>query len=189
MNTDSFKVKLNKLIQKSRKAIRIYSSASSSSFSPRGESKPFADLQLQEWRNANEELLSFLIKTTNSINLRKVFKELEIYRNQLLRQLKAKKAELEEGDRRLSVYLDSHDYVNINMLSKSLVVIKTFVAAKEAVIIELNHVLGIQQSSSLPLSCIYDQHKDEKSDTAMDGVKSISNPSKIIPFRKQKASL
>ncbi len=177
MSSDTFKTKLAKLIQKSRKAIRIYSAVGRDSIGR--PSKPYSDMQLKAWYNVNEELLMFLQEVTTKLHLRQVASEILKYAQKLSSQISPEQQKLNSDHRLLIQYTESADFVNSAKLSQELIVLKSRIEAKKAVLHELEDLLT---SANLKLPITH-----QMNDVPQESLKITE--SKIIPFRTKKIGI
>ncbi len=177
MSSDTFKTKLAKLIQKSRKAIRIYSTVGRDSIGR--PSKPYSDMQLKAWYNINEELLLFLQDVTTKLHLRQVATETLKYAQKLSAQLHPEQIRLNSDHRLLLHFTEAGDFVNSAKLSQELIVLKAKIEAKKAVLNELEDLLS---SANLKLPVTHQINQDSQ-----DSLKITE--SKIIPFRTKKIGI
>lgn len=177
MSDETFKSKLSKLIQKSRKAIRIYSQASTPG-TLRSSTKPFADQQIAVWYQINEELLEFLVEITRNAHLRKVANESFSYAKRCQEKVREERQQLESKHQQLVRYSESGDFINSAKLSSELIHLKACVQARGAVLTELEDLLSYA-NLKLPVTHGAPEEQSELS------VKT----SKIIPFSSKKIVL
>lgn len=175
MVSDTFKTRLLKLINKSRKAVRVYSNAGGAS-NFRAKSKPYADMQLKCWRDANERLVEFLHSATKNMNLRKVASEILAYAKQCQQELENREKQLEKYHHELLTYSQNKDYVNAAIISNELIVLKANVQAEKAVLEELEDVLTY---ANVKLPATYSSSEEDLSELCI-------KETKIIPFPKAK---
>ena len=177
MSDETFKSKLSKLIQKSRKALRIYSQATTPA-NHRASTKPFADQQIAVWYNVNEELLEFLVEITRNAHLRKVANESLGYAKHCQQKLIEEQEQLDEKHQQLVRFSQSGDFINSAKLSSQLIHLKASVQARGAVLAELEDLLSYA-NLKLPVT-----HEASTGQSEL-AVKS----SKIIPFSSKKIVL
>lgn len=177
MSSDTFKTKLAKLIQKSRKAIRIYSAVGRDSVGR--PSKPYSDMQLKAWYNVNEELLIFLQEATTKLHLRQVATETLKYAQKLSGQLLPEQTKFASDSRLLVQFAESGDFVNSAKLSQELIVLKAKIEAKKAVLEELGELLS---SANLKMPVTHQMNQAPQESLRI-------TESKIIPFRTKKIGI
>ena len=177
MSDETFKSKLSKLIQKSRKALRIYSQATTPG-KHRASTKPYADQQIAIWYKINEELLEFLVEITRNAHLRKVANESLAYAKLCQRKVITEQQTLHEKHQQLVSYSESGNFINSAKLSSELIQLKASVQARSAVLAELEDLLSYA-NLKLPVT-----HEPPEGPPEL-AVKS----SKIIPFSSKKIVL
>lgn len=140
MTADTFKSKLSKLINKSRKAIRLYSTVSSPR--SRGKEKPYADIQLEQWRETNEDLLNNLMQIIKNTNMRKAINDILIIRNRYADMVGKLDFKIKHFHKELVSSSVSSDFVKAAKVSGDLVPLKAKYDAVKAVAQELDDLLS-----------------------------------------------
>ena len=156
-------IKINKLIQRSRQAIRVYGSLIKEATSQKiaendscVDSQAISDLQAREWRDVNIELLKRLTPLYENFLSKNSFsgsnfivgftREFSIIKELFVSELRMVQADMHLTHRALLGAVDSNDYnkndyISAIQCSTILVSLKTRIQALEAVCKELNSVL------------------------------------------------
>jgi plasmid maintenance system killer protein len=150
MEGQTFRSRLVELIQKSRKAMRLYSNVGRSiSFSSDSSSSNFAEQQTEEWRNVNAELVRRLTLMVESPQQERLTTEVLGYRAQLYSDFRAIESDLNLKQRDLIFSSENSDFVKAALLSGELVRLKARVQALQAAFHEVDLVIkrsNIQES-------------------------------------------
>ncbi len=153
MENQTFRSRLVELIQKSRKAMRLYSSMGRTLVRP-GETRAaaeFADVQTNEWRGVNAELvkrLSFLVELPQT---KMLISDVLALRDQLYSDFRINEADLRTKQRDLIFSSEHGDFIKAALLSRDLVVLKAKVQATQAAHHELDAVVRKSKISIRPI--------------------------------------
>ncbi len=167
-------MRVSDLIQKSRKAVRLYSGAERMSSDTKGE---HSDTQVAVWREINSELLRELQRSLEQANLKKIITDVFSLRDRFLARWRCGEADLHIKQKDLIYAAENGDFVKSALLSTELLVLKATVQACEAVTHELNDLLGSSRPSAIEL-------------TRQQEVPLQSEPrrARVIPLPKPRAS-
>ena len=188
MENQTFRSRLVELIQKSRKAMRLYTSMGRT-FARPGESRTsgeFADAQANEWRGINADLVRRLSVFVESPNTKKLVSDVLNLRDQLQSDFRAAESELHSKQRELIFAAENSDFIKAAVLSRELVLLKARVQATQAAHHELDAVVSKSKLSG---------HSIELSDDKVVGAEHVkeqhrnqgsSEPqrAKVIQLRK-----
>ena len=173
MTTDTFKTKLSKLINKSRKAVRLYSTVARPGLGKSNE-RPYADIQLAEWRMTNEDLLGKLLTIIKNSNIRKAINDIAILKSQYTKTVNDLSLIINTKHRELIETTNIGDFVKIAKISYELIPLKAKLESKKAVLNELEDLVVGNITTN-----VFMQEKAEENNNLR--VRS----SKIIPFIKK----
>ena len=173
MQNDTFKTKLAKLVYKIKKAIRLYTTVS------RGKSnsdKPYAELQIAQWRETNEKLLNRLQEIIQNNHLRKVSTDLHALKVSYSKESESLDQEIRLLHSELIAAARNADFVSSAKASTRLIPLKARQQACQAVIEELSDLLSdIVISSTIPADRDEEEHSSDR-------LKVRS--AKILPFKR-----
>ena len=145
MEQETIRTRLMQLMQKSRKAQRLYStggaSVSGRSGTSRNESHDFAEIQVGQWRDVNADLLRDLTNVVSNPNQRGMVGALFGLRDRFYSEWRRVEAELRVKQRDLIVAAEQSDFTRAALLSRDLVLLKSREQATHAVQHELQEVI------------------------------------------------
>ncbi|MCB0352734.1 MAG: hypothetical protein KDD64_04390 [Bdellovibrionales bacterium] len=196
-NSDTFRSRLVRLVQKSRKALRLYTNVGKGQ---RGVIAENSESQVREWREVNAKLsreLTCILEDSAGRELsRQVFK----LRDDLYTEWRTAQAALHDQQRSLIVSAESSDFIKACSLSRELVPLKARVQALQAAYHELQQVLdqsqvvppkksedGRQLDSLLSESRPSQQQSEQSGGEALFGDSDFEEPeyrAKVIPLRR-----
>jgi len=157
MNGDTFRSRVVRLAQKSRKALRLYSSMGQKTS---GRTSVYSDWQVQQWQEVNSELVRELTKILERPHTRKIVQDIFSLCDTFYGQWHVAEAELESLHRDLVAAAEHGDFVRSAKLSSELISLKARVQASQAVYHEIQDLIDKskvarpvrpQQQSLLPL--------------------------------------
>jgi hypothetical protein len=139
MESETFRTRVMALIQKSRRALRLYSSAGSSGLvKGEGSSIELSAVQVSEWREVNNLLLRKLTEASESPNNKSLVYDIFALRNEFQGLWRASEAEMVTSQRELIDCSERGDFVRATVLATNLVSLKARVQAGQAVHHELD---------------------------------------------------
>jgi len=187
MESETFRSRLAQLVQKSRKAIRLYTSMGK--LGPdRGE---FAEVQVGQWREVNSELLRALSELLDNPNQRALAGQVFALRDRFCAEWRRVEADLRVKQQELISAAERSDFVRAAHLSRELVLLKAREQATQAAHHELEEVLKksrlsqptieLPPEAALPAAPgIGDAEGDAEAQVA---VNQTRRSAKIIPLR------
>jgi hypothetical protein len=143
MDSQTFRSRLVDLIQKSRKAMRLYTTMGRTVVRP-GEIKSgseLADAQAAEWRTINAELVRKLSLLVEGPQSKKIVADVLALRDQLYGDFRMAEAELRSRQQELMSAAENGDFIKAALLSRDLVVVKARAQATQAAHHELDAVI------------------------------------------------
>jgi hypothetical protein len=178
---DTFRTRLLELIQKSRKACRLYASMGKHSGRGNSYAGDLTDLQAEEWRRVNVELATRLGESFDKPDQRKAAIEVVTARDTFLRELGLSRNELNQKKAELSMSSSREDFVVCAIASRELVVLKARCQALEAACHEIDQVIKRSKLEGISVELPQDavEVSIEKEEPAPEPFKT-----KIIPLRK-----
>lgn len=150
MEQETIRTRLMQLVQKSRKAQRLYSTAglgtgsgssSRSAGQLRGEGADFSEIQVGQWREVNADLLRELTSVVSNPSQRSMVGALFGLRDRFYSEWRRVEAELRVKQRELIVAAEQSDFTRSALLSRDLVLLKSREQATHAVQHELQDVI------------------------------------------------
>jgi len=145
MSDDTTASKVNRLLQKSRQAFRIYSSMSKSA---KAEHNEFADMQATEWRNINAELIRQLTHIVEKYSAKNLVAQIARMRDILLADFRRVESELNNEHRDILSSAERGDFVQVAQQARVLISKKAFVQAAQAASHELSLILEEKPASA-----------------------------------------
>ena len=142
MESESFRSRVMALIQKSRRALRLYSSAGNASFvRMEGASAELSAAQVAEWREINSLLLRKLTEAADTPNTKKLIYDVFALRNEFHTLWRSSESELVLSQRDLIACAEKGDFIKSASLSSMLVSLKARVQAGQAAHHELDMLI------------------------------------------------
>ena len=138
MESESFRARVLALIQKSRRALRLYSSAGTITGSKGEPTSDLSAVQVLEWRDVNGLLLRKLSHAAESPNTKKLIYDVFALRNEFQSIWRTSESELVQSQRELVACAERGDFVRACSLATSLVSLKARVQAGQAAHHELD---------------------------------------------------
>lgn len=135
---DTFHSRLMLLIQKSRKALRLYSNMEKRDSS---STDKFQDLQIAEWRVLNQDLLKHLLLAADNPSPKTVLMSVENLRDRFYSEWRMVEAELHNHHKALLAAAESGDFIKAALESSELVIMKAKMQAAQAAHHELEDLL------------------------------------------------
>jgi len=186
MDSDTFRSRLVKLLQKSRKAARLYGGVSRQQ---EGKNAEFSELQLKEWGEVNRGLERHLRAFAESPNKRETLRRAYLLRDHYYSQWRENETSARSAQSVLLEAAKNEDYIQCSVLSRELVVLRARYQACQAVHHELQGLLNksgepIGQQGAAPdlpvdNSDVYDFDETEGVDSGLD----LDQPqAKVLPF-------
>ena len=183
MESESFVSRVMALIQKSRRALRLYSTAGSGGFS-RGES-PAGELpavQVAQWREINGLLLRKLTEAAEAQNTKKIIYDVFALRNEFQTLWRTTETELVQSQKELIASAESGDFIRAAVLSSSLVGLKARLQAGQAAHHELD--LLIKRSKVVrPVSELSEESATVLSTLELLDEQVVEEPIKVAPVK------
>jgi hypothetical protein len=201
MESESFRSRVMALVQKSRRALRLYNTASSTAF-PKLESAStdLSSSQVTEWREVNSLLLRKLTEAADSPNTKKLIYDVFALRSEFQGLWRSSEAELVRSQRELISSAEKGDFVRAAVLATALVSLKARVQAGQAAHHELDTLIKrskvvrpvaeLSEESATVLSTleILDGEPDEQSahDEQLEfQTRAVAGAGKVIPLKRR----
>ena len=134
MNDETFRSRLLKLVQKSRKALRLYSSMGKRN----GE---LADVQVNEWREVNSELLRNLSTILDSPSNKGLAASVIAIRDRFYHEWRMAEGDMHKKHKELLRHAESGDFLRVVNLGTELASLKARVQALQAAHHEVQEVV------------------------------------------------
>jgi hypothetical protein len=149
MEGQTFRTKLAALVQKSRKALRLYTTVG------KGASSDLAELQVAQWKEINAELVKQLTQAMEHAhsspgNSKKLMADVFSLRDRFYTSWRMAETDLHKKQKELLFCSENGDFIKASMLSRELVVLKARVQASQAVHHELHEVIKYSRTAAQP---------------------------------------
>ena len=153
MQGETFRSRVARLIQRSRKALRLYSSIGRTPFDQDKfeQNRELSELQLGQWKEINAELARELTGALERPNQRGLPNEVAALRDRFYGEWRMAEAELHEQQRALIAAAEHGDFIRATHLGQRLVVLKARVQATQAAHHELS---DLSEKSRLSVSTV-----------------------------------
>jgi hypothetical protein len=139
MESESFRSRVVALIQKSRRALRLYSNTTGQAMARvEGASPELSAAQVAEWREVNSLLLRKLTESAESPSTKKLVHDIFSLRNEFQAMWRTSESELVTQQRELVSGAERGDFIKASSLSTQLVSLKARVQAGQAAHHELD---------------------------------------------------
>jgi hypothetical protein len=138
MEGDTFKSRVERLAQKSRKALRLYTSMGQKGVASAGV---YAEWQVQQWQEVNGELVRSLSAVLARPHQRLMVSDVFSLADSYYGQVRYSEAELDSSHSELIAAAASGDFIKAAKLSADLVSLKARVQATQAVYHELSELI------------------------------------------------
>jgi len=139
MESESFVSRVMALIQKSRRALRLYSTAGGNSYGRvEGSIGELPSVQVAEWREVNGLLLRKLTEAAEAANTKKIIYDVFALRNEFQTLWRTTESELVQSQKELIASAESGDFIRAATLATSLVSLKARLQAGQAAHHELD---------------------------------------------------
>ena len=169
-------------IQKSRRALRLYSSAGSNGFSRDGSSGELPAAQVAQWREVNGLLLRKLSEAAEAPNTKKIIYDVFALRSEFQTLWRTTESELVQSQRELIASAESGDFIRAAVLSTSLVSLKARLQAGQAAHHELD--LLIKRSKVVrPAAELSEESATVLSTLELLDEQVVDEPVKAVPLK------
>ena len=139
MESESFRSRVVALIQKSRRALRLYTNSTGQAMARvEGSTPELSAAQVSEWRDVNGLLLRKLTMAADSPSTKKLVHDVFALRNEFQSMWRTSESELVTQQRELVAAAERGDFIKASGLSTSLVSLKARVQAGQAAHHELD---------------------------------------------------
>lgn len=183
MENLTFRSRLLKLVQKSRKAVRLYSSME------RGvgdAASDFREIQAEEWRVVTSELLRDLTSAMENPNTRRLVSDIYAMRDRYYSDWRLAESDLTVGQRDLISASEHGDFTKAATLSTKLVRLKARVQACQAAHHEVNDVLSKSKVVEPAIELEADAMLEMEHHAAPISPAAFSTVAKVIPLRQKR---
>lgn len=180
MESQSFKERVSSLLQKSRKAVRLY--ASMSRHSNDGNAQ-FAELQIQQWHHTNHELVRELTKILEENSQKKVVNSIFELRDRFFDVWKETETLLHRRHKELLSATENGDYIKSAVCAQEAVTYKAKMQAAQAAHHELTQVIERSKVSETRPIKLKNEAIQEYS---VPLLVAASGGGKVIPFQARR---
>jgi hypothetical protein len=182
MDSETFRSKLHKLAQKSRKALHLYASIGGSGDRHTAQ---LSDLQLQEWKLVNQELAKRISELLENSAPRSLIAEVFLLRDRFYLLYRESERDTHLKQKSLMNSATNGDFLRAALLSRELVILKARLEAANAAHQELKLLLvgcKLDKPPSSTAEPILVQTSEVKEEAQMPVDQSVG---KVIPLRKR----
>lgn len=182
MDNLTFRSRLLKLLQKSRKAVRLYSSIERTG----DVSSDFREVQAEEWRSVTADLLRDLTSSLENPNTRRLVSDVYAIRDRFYSDWRLAESDLHIGQRELIAASEHGDFTKAASLSTRLVRLKAKVQACQAAHHEIHDVLVKSKVSEPPI--ILENETTAEAQLGEVQPKEVKEPfvARVIPLRQKR---
>lgn len=145
METGRLIERIQELLIKSRKAVRLYASMAKGSPS---------DFQIGEWRQANQTLVQELTELLSSSQKKTIGSQLYNLKEMFLSWWKQSDEEMKKKHFELTRSSENGDYIKAALLAQELVVLKARAQSSQAVAHEIGQILERSKVPSPPIQLV-----------------------------------
>ncbi len=173
MENETFRTRLFNLLQKSRKAVRLYTSMAGGL---NGETpSPLQEEQAAEWKEINSDLLKQLSLALDMPNARQLAASACLLRDHFYSIWRLSESELQIRHGELISAAENSDYMRAASLSRELVVLKARGQAAQAAHHEIDSVISKSKVSVAPVELSKER----------EVLTPAPKLAKVIPLRRQ----
>ena len=144
MDRVTFFQRLSLLVQKSRKAQRLYSNMGRVS----SETSPYSESQIEEWRSITANILRHLLAIVDRPNSKTLVQDVSVVCENFHQTWRSSEAELHKAQRELISASERGDFVRAVSLAEQALVLKARVQATHAAYHELSDLLRYSKVAS-----------------------------------------
>jgi hypothetical protein len=197
MESETFRSRVLALIQKSRRALRLYSHAGGQGLSRvEGLTPELSSNQVSEWRDVNSMLLKKLSDAVGSPSTKKLVYDVFALRNEFQTLWRASESELVQQQGELIAAAERGDFIKASSLAVGLVSLKARVQAGQAAHHELDILIrrsrvvrparDINEDNQTVLSTIelLDEHSIRDEEQGAAPAKAVVG-GKVIPLKRR----
>jgi hypothetical protein len=179
MDSHTFRSRLARLIQKSRKALRLYSNVGSL---PNEGGSEFTEMQVNEWKRINADLLHHLTAAVENPSHKQLTVDICALRERFQVDWRMAESEMHRKQRELIAASEHGDFIKASLLSNELVVIKARTQASQAAHHELSDVVKQSRPSQPTIEL---SNENVVLDTREEEEYEEPRQAKVIPLRKR----
>lgn len=139
MDGQTFRSRVIELLQKSKKAVRVYTSMGRAVSS---EQSYYSELQVREWKSVNADLLKSLTGAAEADNHRELSSKIFSLRDRYYNDWRLTESELHDKQKALIMAAENGDYIKATLLGQQLVSLKARLQATQAAHHELQDVIN-----------------------------------------------
>ncbi|MGI6523740.1 MAG: hypothetical protein ACOX2O_00365 [Bdellovibrionota bacterium] len=176
MESETFQIRVSKLIQKCRKAVRLYSSVGRLAGVKQNE---FSELQVAEWKDVNILLLQGLTSIMEVPGRKGLSADLFALRDRFYMLWRAAESDMHMQHKDLLAVVEGSDFIKAAKLSSQLISLKARVQATQAAHHELQDLLD---KSHLVPPAIELSKEAILSESVEEDTTSLA---KVIPLRRR----
>ena len=198
MESESFVSRVMALIQKSRRALRLYSTAGGSSYNRvEGTIGELPSVQVSEWREINGLLLRKLTEAAEAANTKKIIYDVFALRNEFQTLWRTTESELVQSQKELIASSESGDFIRAATLATSLVSLKARLQAGQAAHHELDLLIKrskvvrpaaeLTEESATVLSTLelLDEQVIKEPVSRPEPLRAVGGGGKVIPLKRR----
>lgn len=186
MTSHTSRSRIAELLQRSRRALRLYSSIGKSAV----HANTYSEKQAIEWRDVNSELTQSLSRSLEKPSTKSLLDEVALLRDRFHDEWKRSESKMQVSKKELVEALDRGDFVKCSLLSENLVILKSRSEATYAAYSELTSVIGDRVTSELSSANLATEIEERHIKLMSHQVISLPQDSndrrlaKIIPIRR-----
>lgn len=174
MSDETFRSRLIKLLQKSRKALRLYTSMEKAT----QKGSEFQDLKIQEWKAVNLDLVRTLTELVEEPDSKRITAQLFKLRDRCYSDWRLAEGDLHKEHRALLHASEASDFAKACSTSKNLISLQARVQALQAAHHEIQSVID-QSKLGKPVVDLAEE------DELFEVASAPQQTAKIIPLRRK----
>lgn len=180
MESQTFRSRLAELMQKSRKALRLYSSMV-------GNQSQLNELQITQWREINQDLLKHLAAALEISNPKQVVVEVFALRDRFYSLWRTSESSVHVKQQELIRAAEHGDFVKAGLLAQELVTLRAKEQASQAAHHELQEILGRSRMEPPTIELSADCALPDQAlpNRALQEPESTGKLAKVIPLRSR----
>ena len=180
MESETLQIKISKLIQKSRQAVRLYSSVTRPHPTSRGE---FTDFQVAEWKEINMLLVQTLSSIMDIPGKKSLSSDVFAVKEKFYTLWRSAEGDLQRTHADMLHAVEKSDYFKIASLGCELISLRARVQATQAAYNELQVLLGKSRVTKPAVELSHNPLPEEKVKKG-----SVQRSAKVIPITRRRVN-
>lgn len=187
MTSDTFHSRILSVLQKSRRALRLYTQGNAGKLTSQEEFQAeLSSLQISEWREVNNFLVRKLSQAAEGPSAKRLVFEIFSVRTELAAEYKAAEEGMGTAQRELNSSVENNDFARSAILARSLVTLKARKQAYHAAHHEVDLIIRRSKITNCPDEREVNQTIEllEHQVVGNEELGTGYTPAKVIPLRR-----